>query len=110
MRGQAVYVADGARPRVIGTLQRSADELKAIIKPDDWNQVHIIARGNTILQILNGAVSSIVIDDDTKNRAMSGLIGFQMNVGEPMSAVHSIWLDGCSSCRRTHLAGAGAGA
>ena len=93
MRGQAVYVADGARPRVIGTLQRSADELKAIIKPDGWNQVHIIARGNTILQILNGAVSSIVVDDDTKSRALSGLIGLQLHVGEPMQVqFRNIWL------------------
>ena len=93
MRGQAVYVADGERPRVIGTLQRSADELKAMIKPDDWNQVHIIARGNTILQILNGAVSSIVVDDDTRNRAMSGLIGVQLHVGEPMQVrFRNIWL------------------
>jgi hypothetical protein len=93
MRGQAVYVADGARPRVIGNLQQSADELKALIKPDDWNQVHIIARGNTILQILNGAVSSIVVDDDTKNRVMSGLIGFQMHVGDPMKVqFRNVWL------------------
>ena len=93
MRGQAVYVSDGARPRVIGTLQRSADELKALIKRDDWNQIHIIARGNTILQILNGAVSSIVVDDDAKNRATSGLIGFQVHVGEPMKVqFRNVWL------------------
>jgi hypothetical protein len=93
MRGQAVYVPDGARPRVIGNLQQSPDELKALIKPDDWNQVHIIARGNTILQILNGAVSSIVVDDDTKNRVMSGLIGLQMHVGDPMTVqFRNIWL------------------
>ena len=92
MRGQAVYVTDGAVPRVIGNLQ-SPDELKALIKPDEWNQVHIIARGNTIVQILNGAVSSIVVDDDTKNRAMSGLIGFQMHVGDPMKVqFRNIWL------------------
>ena len=93
MRGQAVYIADGARPRVIGTLQRSADELKAVIKPDDWNQVHLIARGNTIMQILNGAVSTIVVDDDARNRAMSGLIGLQLHVGEPMRVeFRNIWL------------------
>jgi hypothetical protein len=93
MRGQAVHVATGAGPQVIGALQRSADELKAIIKPDDWNQVHIIARGNTILQILNGAVSSIVVDDDTKNRVMSGLIGLQLHAGEPMQVqFRNIWL------------------
>ena len=93
MRGQAVYVPDGGRPRVIGNLQQSPDELKAIIRKDDWNQVHLIARGNTIVQILNGAVTSIVVDDDTKNRALGGLIGFQMHVGDPMKVqFRNIWL------------------
>ena len=93
MRGQAVYVPDSGRPVVIGNLQQTADELKAIIKVNDWNQVHIVARGNTIMQILNGAVTSIVVDDDTKNRQLSGLIGFQMHVGEPMKVeFRNIWL------------------
>jgi len=93
MRGQAVYVPDGGRPRVVGNLQQSADELKSIVKVNDWNHVHIIARGNTIMQILNGAVTSIVVDDDTKNRVLRGLIGFQMHVGEPMKAeFRHIWL------------------
>lgn len=93
MRGQAVYVPDGGRPKVIGNLQQGADELKAIIKTNDWNQVHIVARGNTIIQILNGAVTSILVDDDTKNRALSGLLGFQMHVGPPMKLeLRNIWL------------------
>ena len=93
MRGQAVYVPDSGRPVVIGNLQQSADELKAIIKVNDWNQVHIVARGTTIMQILNGAVTSIVVDDDTKNRQLSGLIGFQMHVGDPMKVeFRNIWL------------------
>jgi len=93
MRGQTVYVPDGGRPRVIGNLQQSADELKAIIKTNDWNYVHIIARGNTIIQILNGAVTSIVVDDDAKNRVLSGLLGFQMHVGPPMKVeFRNIWL------------------
>ena len=55
--------------------------------------MHIVARGNTIMQILNGAVTSIVVDDDTKNRQLSGLIGFQMHVGEPMKVeFRNIWL------------------
>ena len=93
MRGQTVHVPDGARPRVIGNLQQSPDELKAIIKRDDWNQVHLIARGNTIIQILNGTVTSIVVDDDVKNRMLSGLIGFQMHVGDPMRVeFRNVWL------------------
>jgi hypothetical protein len=92
MRGQAVYVADGARPKVIGNLQ-NGDELKSIIKVNDWNQLHLIARGNTIVQVLNGAVTSMVVDDDTKNRALNGLIGFQMHTGPPMKVeFRNVWL------------------
>lgn len=93
MRGQTVYVPDGARARVVGNLQQSPDELKAIISRDGWNQVHLIARGNTIIQILNGTVTSIVVDDDAKNRMLKGLIGFQMHVGDPMRVeFRNVWL------------------
>jgi hypothetical protein len=84
-RGQAVYVAsDGRGPKLIGNLERTPDELKKTIKAGDWNQVHIIARGTTIIQIVNGQVTSILVDDDTRNRAMKGLLGFQMHMGPPM--------------------------
>ena len=66
-----VAIMEGGKPRVIGNLQQSADELKAIIKSNDWNQVHLIARGNTIMQVLNGAVTSIVVDDDTARTVAS---------------------------------------
>ena len=93
MRGQATWVPDGGKPRVIGNLQQTPDELKAIIKGSDWNQVHIIARGHTIIQVLNGAVTSMVVDDDAANRKDSGLVGFQMHVGPPMKVeFRNIWL------------------
>jgi hypothetical protein len=93
MRGQTVYVPAGGRPKVIGNLQQSPDELKALVRTNDWNQLHIVARGHTIIQILNGAVTSIVIDDDSKNRALGGLLGFQMHVGPPMKVeFRNIWL------------------
>jgi len=93
LRGQAAYVPDAGRPRVNGTLQQSPDELKAIIKTNDWNQLHIVARGNTVVQILNGAVISILVDDDAKNRALRGLLGLQMHAGAPMKVeFRKIWL------------------
>lgn len=93
MRGQTVYVPDGAGPKVVGTLQRGPDELKALIKSNDWNQVHIIARGPVIVQILNGAVTSTLVDDDSRNRVMKGLLGFQIHVGAPMKVeFREIWL------------------
>jgi hypothetical protein len=92
-RGLAVNVPESGRPRIIGNLQQSPDELKALIKVNDWNQLHLIARGNTIIQILNGAVTSVVVDDDAKNRAASGLIGFQVHTGAPMRVeFRNVWL------------------
>ena len=78
---------------MIGNLQQAPDELKALIKTGDWNQIHVIARGSTIIQILNGAVMSMVVDEDLKNRQLGGLIGFQMHVGPPMKVeFRNIWL------------------
>jgi 3-keto-disaccharide hydrolase len=92
LRGQASYVGDGLKPRLIGTLE-NGDALKAFIKVNDWNQVHIIARGTTLVHIVNGHVMSVTVDDDTKNRALSGLLGFQIHVGQPMKVeFRNIWL------------------
>ncbi len=93
LRGQAGYVGPGGPPsRAIGTLE-DGDVLKSLIKQSDWNQVHIIARGNTIVQIVNGHVMSVLVDDDPKGRAFSGLLGFQMHVGDPMKVeFRNIWL------------------
>jgi len=93
MRGQATLVPNGGPPRIIGHLQQTPDELKALIKNADWNQIHLLAHGSTITQILNGAVMSMVVDEDLKNRQLGGLIGFQMHVGPPMKVeFRNIWL------------------
>jgi hypothetical protein len=93
MRGQFSYVGADGTPKVVGVLQSTADELKALIKTNDWNQVHIIARGNVITEVLNGHVTSVLVDDDTKGRLLKGLIGFQIHVGEPMKVeFRNIWL------------------
>jgi 3-keto-disaccharide hydrolase len=83
-RGQAVNIAADGSKRVIGNLERSADELKAIIKPGDWNHVHLIARGTTLINMVNGHVTAILVDDDAKGRSLKGLLGFQIHVGPPM--------------------------
>jgi len=83
-RGQAIEIGPDAVSRQIGNLEMNADELKALIKPGDWNTVHLIARGNTIMNIVNGHVTAFIVDDDAKGRAMKGLLGFQIHVGPPM--------------------------
>lgn len=79
LRGQISYIPDGAKVGSIGTTG-NGDELKSIIKSGDWNEIHIIARGNTLIQSINGRVTSIVVDDDKANRKMDGEIGIQLHV------------------------------
>ncbi|MGH9662054.1 MAG: 3-keto-disaccharide hydrolase [Bryobacteraceae bacterium] len=83
LRGQMARIEDGKKARVAGNI-KNTDDAKGIIRINDWNLLHIIARGNILIHILNGQVTSVVIDDDAKNRAMSGLIGFQLHMGPPM--------------------------
>ncbi len=91
MRGQMTHLQQGKK-RIIANL-RSGDELKGTIKVNDWNQLHVIARGNVLTHILNGHLMAETIDDDAANRAMGGLIGFQMHVGPPMKVEYrNIWL------------------
>jgi len=93
MRGQYNYVTPAGTPQVLGALQTGANDLKGIFNINGWNQVHLIARGNVMTEIVNGNVTSVLIDDDAKGRMMKGLIGFQVHVGAPMKAeFRNIWL------------------
>ena len=84
VRGQAVEIGPDGASRQIGKLEMNADELKSLIKPGEWNTIHLIACGNTIMNIVNGHVTAFIVDDDPKGRAMKGLLGFQIHVGDPM--------------------------
>ena len=78
LRGQISYVPEGGKPGSIGSTGDS-NELKGFIHADDWNDLHIIARGNTLIHILNGHVMSVTIDDDKAGRKMDGVIGIQLH-------------------------------
>ncbi|HEX2860713.1 MAG TPA: DUF1080 domain-containing protein, partial [Lacunisphaera sp.] len=82
-RGEIVRVDESAKPQVMGSLGEPA-ALAAFIKPGDWNEYHLIARGHVLTHLLNGHAMSVVVDDDVKNRRASGLIGVQVHVGPPM--------------------------
>jgi hypothetical protein len=82
-RGTLTYAAIGQKPAIIAQIG-SADDLKQYVKNGDWNDYHVIARGNVLIHILNGHLMCEVIDDDTEHRKMSGLIGVQVHVRPPM--------------------------
>lgn len=60
------------------------DSLKSLIKSNDWNECHIVAKGNRLQHFVNGVLMSDVTDNDEANRKRSGLLGVQVHVGPPM--------------------------
>lgn len=82
-RGEMVRIGPDSKPIVVGSLGDS-DALKTFIREEDWNEYHLIVRGNILTHILNGHVMSIVVDDDVAHRKSEGLIGVQVHVGPPM--------------------------
>ena len=91
-RGQVVETEKGKRPRLLATLG-TPDELAAFIKTGDWNQYEVIANGNTLTQILNGHVMSVLIDNDPTFSEAKGLIGFEIEGPGIVKISHrNIWL------------------
>jgi hypothetical protein len=83
LRGQFTLASENKKVGLASSLG-DPEELKSLIKGGDWNDLHIIARGNTLVQMINGRVMSMLIDDDTTNRKLDGLIGIQVHLGPPM--------------------------
>ena len=82
-RGQSVVLKPGAKPEVVKQLGDRTELQKNVLK-EDWNQVHIIAKGELIQHFTNGVLMSEVRDEDTEKRKMTGLLGVQVHVGPPM--------------------------
>ncbi len=71
-------------PMVVSGSLGSTDSLSQFIKSNDWNEVHIIARGNRLQHYVNGILMSEVTDNDPVNGKASGELGVQVHVGPPM--------------------------
>lgn len=87
-QGRGIQTAPGAivqmlperKSQQIGTV---SDAPASIVKPHkgrdgEWQQVEIIARGNTLVHILNGKVISVTIDDNPEMRALQGILSLQL--------------------------------
>jgi hypothetical protein len=83
LRGDIARADADGNSRIIGSVG-DKDALAAFIRKDDWNEVHLIVRGNTMIHMVNGHVMSVVVDDDPVRRRNDGLLGVQVHVGPPM--------------------------
>jgi hypothetical protein len=90
-RGQISRVAEDGKVKLIGSVGDS-DTIKGSIQINGWNTLHVIARGQVIIHVLNGRVSAVLIDEDEKGRIKEGALGFQMHVGPPFKVeFRNIW-------------------
>lgn len=81
---------DAANPKakdfkveVVGSVGNS-DEIQATIKPEDWNEYKIVARGNHLQHFVNGKQTIDVVDEDAKHAAKEGILALQIHQGPPM--------------------------
>jgi hypothetical protein len=84
LRGQITQISENEKPVEIGTVG-GKDQLNEYIKKEDWNECHLIVKGNTLIHMINKHVMSIVVDNDIANRKNEGLLGVQVHVGPPMT-------------------------
>lgn len=89
-RGQVVKAEEGKKPRLLALLG-DRDELGGYVKINDWNQIHIIARGNQMTHIVNGHVLAIFFDDDPAKFRKNGLIGLQIE-GNGKVNFRNLWI------------------
>ena len=71
-------------PKIVSASLGDRDSLKTHIRKGDWNEYHIIVKGNHLRHYINGILMSDVTDNDIVNRRFKGLLGVQVHVGPPM--------------------------
>jgi hypothetical protein len=81
-RGEVTRIVDGPKFKVVGTIG-DGTLLRGAMNVTGWNRYHIIARGPVLLQFINAQLMAVAIDEDSKNVAAEGVLGFQMHTGPP---------------------------
>ena len=66
----------------------NSDSLKSKIKVDDWNEIHLIVKGNNMKHFINGILMSETTDNDSSNSKLSGHIGLQVHVSKEMKVAY----------------------
>jgi hypothetical protein len=92
--GQVVRaaVADGEMPKTLATFGELATVMKAY-KAGEWNQMHLVARGRTMMFFINGQLMSVLIDDHATKFLPQGVISVQLEGrGDNKASFRNLWL------------------
>lgn len=85
--GPELLTANGKKTVIDESGKRTATNLegKAVMKPGEWNDYHIIAKGQHIILSINGVKCSELIDREKGHFDLKGILGLQLRSGEPMT-------------------------
>ena len=90
-RGQVVEGAGLGAKRLMGTIG-DRTTLGSLVKANDWNQYTVIARGGTLIHIVNGQLMAVMVDDDpASSNNQPGIFGIEIEATTKVS-VRNIWL------------------
>ena len=87
-QGRGIVMSPGAMVellpnRVTARLGTVAERPAELIKPHqglagEWQQIQIIARGNTLIHMTTGKAISVIVDDNPADRASQGILSLQL--------------------------------
>jgi len=81
-RGEQVEWAPSGK-RVVANFAPDA-VLKGVMRPGEWNDYRVEARGTRVRHWINGTLMTDVTDGDASRFTRDGQIGFQLHQGAPM--------------------------
>ena len=83
-RGQVVHVTPDGTARVVGSLGDPAVLQQRFVKPGNWNEYRIVARGHKLQHYVNGRLMAEVVDESNKFQS-DGIVALQIHQGPPMT-------------------------
>lgn len=83
-RGQTVVIGADGKKEVVG---KTGDpkEIADSVKKEDWNEFVVIAKGNHLVQMINGYTTVDVTDKESSKAKASGILALQLHAGPPMT-------------------------
>ena len=81
-RGCDVVLAANGRKSVVRFAED--DEIKALYRPNEWNDIRIIAKGSVLVVWINGVRTVAVADSRPEFLPADGYISIQLHKGPPM--------------------------
>ncbi len=83
-RAQKVVIGENGKKMIRAKDLLDQKEFLDAFKEGDWNDYVITAKGNHLVQKINGFTTVDVTDEQAAKAAKSGILAFQLHVGPPM--------------------------